>query len=133
MTLTQVFYNSVVAAYSTYNLYYGSAEGATGIYHIMRKIADNERPNVLALEQGGSGNMLLQFNTHGGTDMGDCEIKAEALKVAVGGISGLIGTTPNRFRIWNNETTGVRVISDVVNDKLVWGCLFETTLWWESV
>jgi hypothetical protein len=135
MTFSEVFYNQLVSTYTSYPVYYGSAEGANpkSYYHVLRKVADNERPVTLCQEQGEAGNMLLQISTYGSQSPGDVETKADACKDAARAISGVIGTGLNKYRIWQNNTTGVNIISDGSNEYYVWGCIFEVTLWWEKV
>jgi len=132
MTFDQTFFEKVKTDYTTKSVYYGSAEGATGQYHVMYKIDDLERPIVLCDSQGESGRALYQISTYGGDKAGALMDVAEVLKDAVATIKGEIGTT-TKFRIYDNVTTGVRLISAGFNEQSIWGVLFETEIAWEKV
>jgi hypothetical protein len=132
MTFDEAFYNKVTNDYSTKSVYYGSAEEASGQYHVMYKISDLERPIVLVDSQGESGVALYQFTTYGGDSAGELMNVAEVLKDAVATIKGEIGTT-YKFRIYDNKTQGVRVISDGYNEQATWGVIFESEISWEAV
>ena len=111
------------------------AEGADGssYYHQIIIVDDTGQGSTLWQDQGEGGNMLLQVNTWGGNDSVGVYKKAKALKDVCAGIAGLIGTSPNQFRIWQNVTTEPRTIADGQNENLVWGILFEMTLQWDKV
>lgn len=132
MTFDESFYNKIVTDYTAKSVYYGSAESASGQYHVMYKIDDRERPFVLCDNQGDSGIALYQISTYGGDSAGELMNVAEVLKDAIATVKGEIGTT-DKYRIYDNQTTGVRLISDGYNEQLVWGVIFESAISWEKV
>lgn len=116
---------------------YGSAEDINAPYIVMIKVADPERPEVLCQEQGQSGRAVFQFSGYLGGNNADAATPAnivlylEAFKDQVNKITGVIGTT-TQYRINNNSTEGVRLLSDGASSNLAWGAIFETTIWWEE-
>jgi hypothetical protein len=124
----------------TESFVFGSAEGFDAPYIIMFKVTDPERPNTLCQKQGDSGEALFQFSAYYGGNTSDPNnaantvVNLEAFKTQVATIKGIIGTSPNDYRIWSNVTTGVKLLrgGDGVN-LLTYGAFFETTIRWEKL
>jgi hypothetical protein len=115
---------------------YGSAEAINPPYIIMRKITDPEQPVIFCETQGNAGKAMFQFSgyTGGGSAANALsnEQYLEAFKAQVKNIRGTIGTT-EKYLIDVNITTGVRLLSDGLNELNVWGAMFETTFHWKKV
>jgi hypothetical protein len=118
--------------------HYGSARGATPPYYILNKISDPERPVVLCEDQGDTGQALFQFSAYAGgegtvSNAANHIVFLEALKIQVNQIRGVIGTSPDDYTIWFNNTGGVRLLGNGTNILDVWGAMFETTIWWKKL
>lgn len=136
--IDEILYTHIKTSLSVPNLYYGGADGVTPPYYIMFKVSDNEEKAVLCDGRNEAGEALLQFTGWvGGEGVASSASKTlvyvEGLKIKVKGIMGDIGTTPNDYRIWANDTTGVRIISEGENILQRWGAIFETTIRWEKI
>lgn len=120
-------------------LIYGSAEGQTEDYYVMVKVFDPERPFVLCKEQGESGKALFQFYIYRGgaeseaTNAALTLAQLQLLKEQVKTVKGLIGTSPNQYRIHNNITSAVLSLGAGDNTLSTWGAVFESIIWWEFI
>ena len=108
-------------------------------YIVMYKITDPERPETLCVQQGDTGRALFQFSGYAGAGGGAAnpmetvdllqDLKDQIAEYTI----GTIGVTPDDYRIWNNITTGVRLLGEGLSTEGVWGAFFESTLWWEKI
>ena len=133
MMIDQAFQTAIKLLYATNPLLYGSAEGQSGTYHVMIKVADAERPDTLCQEQGDSGRALFQFSTYGENAPTIIINLAETLKDIVADVKGVIGTAPNKFSIYNNMTSSVTLINEGSSSLNVWGVIFESEIWWTKI
>jgi hypothetical protein len=122
-------------------VYFGSLPPGLTLseYIIMYKISDEERPETLCVRQGDTGRAMFQFSGYAGAS-GEAANPIETVTLLedlkgqiAAGIWGVIGTAPNDYRIWNNITTGVRLLGEGLATEGVWGAFFESTLWWEKI
>jgi hypothetical protein len=138
LVLFQYILNNLTFSSST-SFRFGSAEGQTPPYIVMFKVDDLERPETLCQDQGDSGRALFQFSGYGGgnsgtaTNAGGVVQLLEALKVQVATILGEIGSAPDDYRIWSNQTGGVRLIGSGAQSLFTWGAFFESDIWWEKI
>jgi hypothetical protein len=138
--IDQTFQEAIEALYSTYEIFYGSAESQSQTdknnnvsYHVMVKIVDPERPFTLCDEQGDSGMALFQFATYSGGDPTVTMREAQVLHDIVKDVRGTIGVSPNDYLIDNNITQGVRLIGEGTNSLGVWGVIFTTEIQWHKI
>lgn len=132
------FFRYLTVDLSITNLFYGSAESATPPYAVMFKVNDPERRITLCDVQGGAGEALFQFSGYAGgegiaADGLSTVQYLETIKDQVKDVKGVIGTSPNDYRIWHNQTGGVRIINDGFNSLQRWGAIFETLIRWEKI
>lgn len=116
--------------------HFGSAEGAIPPYVVMVKISDPEQKEILCYGQGECGRALFQFSAYvGGSngtagDAGTAVDYLQDLKKNVARIKGVIGVHPDSVRIWQNVTSGVKLIG--IGDGIqAWSAIFETEIRWE--
>jgi hypothetical protein len=136
--IDEALYKYLTVDLSITNLYYGSANNRTPPYTVMFKVNDPEVRVTLCDTQGNSGEALFQFSGYGGgegpaADASSVVASLEVIKNQVKGVKGIIGTSPNDYRIWYNQTSGVRLINDGNNILQRWGALFETLIRWDKI
>jgi len=120
--------------------YYGTAEGANGAYATMFKVTDSERPETLCNFQGDTGRALFQVNFWAGGNTGASTNAVQTLEIAEDfknqfkELRGVIGTSPDDYRIENNITQGARLLtSGTEQTPEVWGAFFEADIWWTKL
>ena len=140
MTIDQAILEHIIAySGTTYPVCYGSAEDESTPYYVIFKVADDERPDSLCEDQGDSGKAVFIVQGWGGGQIGagfnsaNAVIFTEALKNHCNRIRGVIGSAPNRFRVWYNETGGVVPIERGAQSLLTWGAEFTMVLWWNKI
>lgn len=115
-------------------LVYGFADALINPpYIIMRKITPAmERPVTFCQKQGDAGIAFFQFSAYcGGT--GEAATPAytmeylEAFKEQVAQITGEI----NGYRVWENQTDGITVLSENETSTKIWGAVFDIKIRWE--
>ncbi len=117
----------------------GSAEGQDPPNTVMFKVEDPELKAVLCDVQGESGEATFQFSRYEGGNAGDAansfntSKNHELLKQQVNKIGGVIGVSPNEYRLWGNRCTGVKPLNDGGQALVTWGAFFELTIKWEKV
>jgi hypothetical protein len=136
--IDEALYKYLTTDLSITNLYYGSAENRTPPYTVMLKVNDPEVRVTLCDTQGEAGEALFQFSGYTGgegaaADASSTVVYLETIKAQVKDVKGIIGTNPNDYRIWYNQTSGVRLINDGNNSLQRWGAIFETLIRWEKV
>lgn len=119
---------------------FGSAEGVEPPYIVMIKVTDLERPEVLCETQGESGRALFQFSAYMGgaeqtaaTNAAQTVLYLEAFKNQMQGLKGDIGSAPDDYHIWENQTGGVRLLGEGVSTTGIWGAFFESEIWWRKL
>lgn len=137
--IDEALYRHIKTTLGVSKLRYGSAEGEAYPYYVMTKLDDSERPEVLCDEQGDTGRALIIFDGYvGGQSNFGSATKAitymETLKNIVKNIRGVIGTAPNQYRIWYNETRGV-TLKDVPNiqNLTIFGAEFNCLIFWQKI
>lgn len=124
--LTLTDFNDVIA--------YGTAEGYSSPYVIMRKVSDQEEREIYCDDQGDNGKALFQFSIYAGGENDEANaaytIKiANDLKTQVAAIKGQITSVSHgNYTIFMNKTYGVRLIEGQILQT--WGVIFESILNW---
>jgi hypothetical protein len=137
--IDDVLYSHIKNNLGVSSLRYGSAEGSSYPFYVMTKIDDMERPETLCNDQGETGRALFIFDGYvGGQANAGSSANAvtftETLKNIVKGIRGVIGTAPNDYRIWYNETRGVTLKDySSPNQLTMFGAEFQCIIWWDKL
>ncbi len=137
MSLSHVLYEHIKTTFTLDGAFrYGSAEGETGKYIVMFKIADPEEPLVLCDENGQEGQAIYQFSAYLGQELASDSLQTENylqdFKDQFDALIGVIGTT-EQYRIWYNRPSGVTVLGEGVNEKNIWGSVFDAVLRWTKI
>ncbi len=139
--IDKALYNHILNNFTlTGDFVFGSAEGSTPPYIVMFKVEDLERPEVLCEDQGESGRAIFQFSAYGGgVNSGAASNAAttieflEAFKIQLQALKGNIGSSPDNYHIWENQTGGVRILGEGNNSLSIWGAFCESQIWWRKL
>lgn len=133
MSFATTLFERIVSDYQlaggTVPLYFGQADGPSRPFAVMLLVSPNdETPTNLSSDIGDGGEIRIQFSLAADSAI-ESYASLETLKSTVQQLRGFIGTSPNGYWIWGNDTQGV-VQQDVALGG--WSAIFESTIMWDK-
>lgn len=116
----------------SYDIVFGTGIGKTSPYYVMLPVAgDGEQPFTMCEDQGGAGELPLQFSVTGNKASGNAVDLLGDLQTAVRALTGNITYSGDTYNIWDNKTGGITPLAG--GDTGLWDAIFESTLTWEKI
>lgn len=129
MSFLSTFLLEVADSWTGATLSFGQPSGPTKPYIVALVVPPNlETPQVFAEEQGEGGELTLQFSCAADSPQ-EALSQLQALTTVVRGIRGLIGTSPDQYRVSANRCSGVQSFSASLG---TWSAIFDCTVVWSA-
>jgi hypothetical protein len=133
VTFATALFDEIVARYQlaggTVPLYFAQPSGPSRPFAVMLIVPPNvELPTELCADQGDGGELRIQMSLAADSPI-DSYSQLEAIKDVVQDLRGVIGTAPDQYRIYGNDTQGV-----VNQDAALggWSSIFEAIFMWDK-
>ena len=128
MTFVQALITEIEDNWTETKVYFGTPAGADKKYVVMNIVTPLEQPEVFCEDQGGAGDLSLQFSGVASSYQATYNL-LERLKDYVQGIQGVISHGSPDYRVTENVTNGVRGFDEGLN---TWQAIFEAEFRWAA-